>query len=99
VAIREGGRIAFHDRLPVITPTTGVGVALQHAGREPGVRRACAEQLKPDQRLVACQVPFLNENDFRPSQAHLPLIPDVNSTVRVYERLPNTAAVDPPSAG
>lgn len=84
--LAPGGIMLFHDWLPEPDDRNKALIYSHHDNAEPGVRRACAELLEADQRLVPLELPLLYPDDPTQTQAHLPIIPGVFSTMRAYRK-------------
>lgn len=86
--LKPGGILLFHDFLPPLNSHNRDAIMIQHAGRAPGVRRACRELLEQSDHYQ-CEIrdaPLLYPSDPTQSQAHLPIVPSLHSTIRVYQK-------------
>jgi predicted O-methyltransferase YrrM len=81
-----GGIMVFHDWLPVLTEENREYILSHHAGKEPGVRRACEELMEKEYGCELVELPLLYPADPTQTQAYLPVIPGVFSTVRAYRK-------------
>jgi len=61
-----------------------IKIRLHHGGKEPGIRQACQELMENAYRCEVPDIPLLYPTDPTQTQAHLPIIPGVFSTVRAY---------------
>lgn len=84
--LKPGGIMLLHDFLPALNDYNKDAIMIQHAGREPGIRQACQELLEQTYNCEILNVPLLYPSDPTQSQAHLPIIPNVYSTIRVYRK-------------
>jgi predicted O-methyltransferase YrrM len=91
--LAPGGIIAFHDWLPPLDDDNRQSILLQHAGAEPGVRDACRELMEELYGCVPLELPVLYPDDPTQTQSHLPIIPGITSTLRVY-RKPNAETLE-----
>lgn len=87
--LAPGGIMVFHDWLPLLDDDNREPIFLQHAGTEPGVREACGELMEELYGCVPLELPVLYPDDPTQTQAHLPIIPGITSTLRAY-RKPST---------
>jgi predicted O-methyltransferase YrrM len=81
-----GGIMVFHDWLPPLTDENREAVHFMHNGREPGVRRACEEILENKYHCERIDLPLLYPTNPTQTQAYLPIIPGVYSTIRAYRK-------------
>jgi predicted O-methyltransferase YrrM len=82
--LSPGGVMVFHDYLPPLDDWNREFIYDHHAGTEPGVRQACHELMELKHGLTPVPLPLLFPDDPTQTQAHLPIIPNVFSTIRVY---------------
>jgi len=85
--LAPGGVMIFHDFLPPLDSENREAVYSHYAGKEPGIRRACLELMEDQFGAIRLDLPLLFPDDPTPTQAQLPLIPGVYSTIRVYRKL------------
>ncbi|MCT7989219.1 TylF/MycF/NovP-related O-methyltransferase [Laspinema olomoucense] len=87
--LAPGGILVFHDYLPPLTDENRDAIFFHHGlEKEPGIRQACQELMENTYRCEVIDIPLLYPTDPTQTQAHLPIIPGVFSTLRVY-RKPN----------
>jgi glycosyltransferase involved in cell wall biosynthesis/SAM-dependent methyltransferase/predicted O-methyltransferase YrrM len=91
--LAPGGILLLHDWLPELNDQNREAIMYHHAGSEPGVRRACEEVLEGTFGLKPISLPLLYTDDPTQTQAHLPIIPEVFSTVRAYQKPGETESV------
>lgn len=84
--LKSGGIMVFHDWLPEVNSKNQEAIFFHHGGKEPGIRQACAELMEQKYRCELLEIPLLYPTDPTQTQAHLPIIPEVFSTVRVYRK-------------
>ena len=84
--LAPGGFILFHDYLPEPDEISGAAIYSHHDNIEPGIRRACQEILEKGHQLLPVELPLLYPDDPTQTQAHLPIIPGVFSTIRAYRK-------------
>ena len=84
--LTPGGIILFHDWLPPLDEENRPFIYHHHAGSEPGIRQACLELMEKTYRCEVMDIPLLYPEDPTQTQAHLPIIPGVYSTVRAYRK-------------
>lgn len=84
--LAPGGILAFHDYLPAISDENREAILYHHANQEPGIRRACSELMEQAYGCKVLEIPLLRPSDPTQTQAHLPIIPGVFSTVRAYRK-------------
>lgn len=82
--LAPGGIILFHDFLPELDDINRPAIFSHHGNAEPGIRRACKEVLEETYRLSPVELPLLYPDDPTQTQAQLPIIPGVYSTIRAY---------------
>ncbi|HEY3490043.1 MAG TPA: TylF/MycF/NovP-related O-methyltransferase [Candidatus Deferrimicrobiaceae bacterium] len=80
------GLLLFHDFLPPLDDENREAIFFHHGGTEPGIRRACVEVMEQQYGLKPIDLPLLCPADPTQTQAHLPIIPGVYSTVRAYRK-------------
>ncbi|MBZ0263808.1 class I SAM-dependent methyltransferase [bacterium] len=83
--LAPGGLMILHDFLPELDDANRDAISFLHGGGEPGIRQACLD-FEAKKRVRPLSVPLLYTNDPTQTQAHLPIIPGVYSTVRIYKR-------------
>ncbi len=86
--LAPGGIMAFHDYLPPLNEKNQNAILFHHGGKEPGIRQACQELMEHEYGCELIEIPLLYPTDPTQTQACLPIIPEVFSTVKVY-RKPN----------
>lgn len=84
--LAPGGVMLLHDWLPALDERNREFILAHHGGKEPGIRQACEEVLERALGLSPLELPLLRPDDPTQTQAHLPLIPGVFSTVRAYRK-------------
>ncbi|MDY6937252.1 MAG: TylF/MycF/NovP-related O-methyltransferase [Cyanobacteriota bacterium] len=84
--LAPGGIMLFHDYLPSLDEENREAILFHHAGNEPGIRQACQELMENTYGCEAIELPLLYPTDPTQTQAHLPIIPGVFSTIRVYRK-------------
>lgn len=84
--LKPGGVMLFHDFLPELDDKNRAAIMFHHADNEPGIRRACLELMEGEFNAEVLDVPLLRPTDPTQTQAHLPIIPGVFSTIRVYRK-------------
>ncbi len=82
--LAPGGIMIFHDYLPAVDEANREAIHGHHGGKEPGVRRACQLFMERHCGAQAVALPLLHPSDPTQTQAHLPIIPGVFSTLRAY---------------
>jgi len=82
--LAPGGIMMFHDYLPEIDDNNREFIYAHHANTEPGIRQACQEMMEGRHGLTPVVLPLLYPNDPTQTQVHLPIIPEVFSTMRAY---------------
>lgn len=85
--LAPGGIMIFHDYLPPLNDENRRAILFHHGGKEPGIRQACQELMEKTYSCEQIEVPLLYPTDPTQTQAHLPIIPGVFSTLRVYRKL------------
>ncbi len=83
--LAPGGMMMFHDYLPPLNDENKEAIFFHHAGKETGIRKAC-EELMNSYGAEAVDIPLLYPTDPTQTQAHLPIIPGVFSTIRAYRK-------------
>lgn len=89
--LAEDGLMVFHDFLPELTEANREAILFHHGGSEPGIRKACRELMEERFKCEVVTVPLLHPGDPSQTQVHLPIIPDVFSTLRVYRKAGKSA--------
>lgn len=84
--LAPGGVMVLHDYLPPLDDRTREAVYAHHANTEPGIRQACTEIMERQFGAEVLDVPLLYPSDPTQTQAHLPIIPGVFSTIRAYRK-------------
>lgn len=84
--LAPGGVIVFHDYLPPLDDANREAIHFHHAGTEPGIRRACHEVMEGQFGLKPLELPIVFPDDLAQTQAHLPIIPEVLSSIRAYRK-------------
>jgi predicted O-methyltransferase YrrM len=84
--LAPGGVIIFHDFLPPLDDSNRSAILFHHGGSEPGIRRACEELMEQTFHAIPLDLPLLHPTDPTQTQAHLPIIPGVFSTLRAYRK-------------
>jgi len=84
--LMSGGLMIFHDYLPPLNDRNRNSILFHHGGNEPGIRQACQELMEDTYYCEIIEVPLLYPDDPTQSQAFLPIIPDVFSTLKVYRK-------------
>ena len=85
--LARNGLIVFHDYLPPLNNQNREAILVHHAGKEPGIRRACAELIEATNQYQVLNLPLLYPDDLAQTQVQLPIIPGVQSTLRAYKKL------------
>jgi len=84
--VAPGGIMMFHDYLPPLNDENREAILFHHAGNEPGIRQACQEFMENTYGCEVIDIPLLYPTDPTQSQAYLPIIPGVFSTIRAYRK-------------
>jgi cephalosporin hydroxylase/Flp pilus assembly protein TadD len=84
--LAPGGIMMFHDYLPPLNEENRNAIMYHHAGNEPGIRQACQELMENTYNCEVLELPLLYPTDPTQTQAHLPIIPGVFSTIRAYRK-------------
>ncbi|MEW6495990.1 MAG: CmcI family methyltransferase [Cyanobacteriota bacterium] len=84
--LAPGGIMMFHDYLPPLNDENRDAIMYHHAGNEPGIRQACQELMENTYGCEVLDIPLLYPTDPTQTQAHLPIIPGVFSTIRAYRK-------------
>ncbi len=84
--LAPGGIMMFHDYLPPLNDENREAILYHHAGNEPGIRQACQELMENTYGCEVLELPLLYPTDPTQTQAHLPIIPGVFSTIRAYRK-------------
>lgn len=84
--LAPGGLMGFHDFLPTLTVHNRESIFFHHANQEPGIRQACIELMEHTYRAEHLDVPLLMPSNPTQTQPHLPIIPGVFSTFRLYRK-------------
>ncbi|MGB7275494.1 MAG: TylF/MycF/NovP-related O-methyltransferase, partial [Geitlerinemataceae cyanobacterium] len=84
--LASGGIMLFHDYLPPLDEDNREAILFHHAGNEPGIRQACQELMENTYSCEVLELPLLYPSDPTQTQAHLPIIPGVFSSIRVYRK-------------
>lgn len=84
--LAPGGLMVFHDFLPPLNDENREAILFHHGGKEPGIRQACEELMEKTYHCEVVDMPLLYPDDPTQTQPHLPIIPGVFSTIRVYRK-------------
>lgn len=84
--LKPGGIMMFHDYLPPLNDENRSAILSHHGGNEPGIRQACQELMEETYHCEPIEIPLLYPTDPTQTQAYLPIIPGVFSTIRVYRK-------------
>lgn len=84
--LAPNGLIVFHDYLPALNEQNRQAILAHHAGKDVGIKRACDELIEPTGHYEPLPLPLLYPDDLTQSQAHLPIIPQIQSTLRAYRK-------------
>lgn len=84
--LSPGGIMVFHDYLPPLNEKNQEAILFHHGGNEPGIRQACQELMENTYGCEVIDLPLLYPTDPTQSQAYLPIIPGVFSTIRAYRK-------------
>jgi len=84
--LAPGGLMIFHDYLPPLDQENSSSILFHHGGKEPGIRQACQELMEDTYNCQVINVPLLYPDDPTQTQAHLPIIPGVFSSLRIYRK-------------
>ncbi|MCA1990568.1 MAG: class I SAM-dependent methyltransferase [Coleofasciculus sp. S288] len=84
--LAPGGIMMFHDYLPPLNDENREAILFHHAGNEPGIRQACQELMENTYHCEVLDLPLLYPTDPTQTQAYLPIIPGVFSTIRAYRK-------------
>lgn len=84
--LAPGGIMVFHDYLPPLNDENREAILFHHGGKEPGIRQACQELMEDTYHCEVIDIPLLYPTDPTQTQAHLPIIPGVFSTIRAYRK-------------
>jgi Methyltransferase domain len=84
--LAPGGIMFFHDYLPPLDAENRDAILFHHGGQEPGIRQACQEVMEQNYGCQPLEIPLLYPTDPTQTQAHLPIIPKVFSTIRAYRK-------------
>ncbi|GAB4292306.1 MAG: hypothetical protein Fur0025_27930 [Oscillatoriaceae cyanobacterium] len=87
--LAPGGMMLFHDYLPPLNQENQEAILFHHGGKEPGIRQACEELMENTYGCELVELPLLYPTDPTQTQAHLPIIPGVFSTIRAYRKPQN----------
>jgi len=87
--LAPGGIMMFHDYLPPLDDENREAILFHHAGKEVGIRQACQELMENTYCCDLLDLPLLYPTDPTQSQAYLPIIPGVFSTIRAYRKPEN----------
>lgn len=83
--LRPGGILIVHDYLPALSDENRDYILFHHKGNEPGIRRAC-EEFFASGNAEPVEAPLLHPTDPTQTQAWLPVIPGVFSTLRAWRK-------------
>jgi tetratricopeptide (TPR) repeat protein len=84
--LAPGGIMIFHDYLPPLNDENRETIFSHHAGNEPGIRKACQEMMEDTYHCEIIDIPLLYPTDPTQTQSHLPIIPGVFSTIKIYKK-------------
>lgn len=84
--LAPGGIMMFHDYLPVLNEQNRDAIFFHHGNQEPGIRQACQELMENRYGCEVLDIPLLYPTDPTQTQAHLPIISGVYSTIRAYRK-------------
>jgi len=84
--LAPGGIMIFHDFLPSLNAENQAAIFFHHGGNEPGIRKACLEVIEGTFGAVPVVLPLLYPTDTTQTQPHLPVIPGVFSTIKIYRK-------------
>ena len=87
--LAPGGIMMFHDYLPPLDRENRDAILFHHGGKEPGIRQACQELMEDSYGCEVLDIPLLYPTDPTQTQAFLPIISGVFSTIRVYRKPSN----------
>jgi predicted O-methyltransferase YrrM len=87
--LKPGGIMMFHDYLPPLNDENRSAILSHHGGNEPGIRQACQELMEDEYGCEQIEIPLLYPTDPTQTQAYLPIIPGVFSSIRVYRKSVN----------
>ncbi|NET16486.1 MAG: hypothetical protein F6K08_28525, partial [Okeania sp. SIO1H6] len=87
--LAPGGVMMFHDYLPPLDRENQDAIFFHHGGKEPGIRQACQELMEDTYGCEVLDIPLLYPTDPTQTQAFLPIIPGVFSTIKVYRKSSN----------
>ncbi|MFH0883264.1 MAG: CmcI family methyltransferase [bacterium] len=81
-----GGILVVHDYLPPLDECNREAILFHHAGNEPGIRRAVDEVIRDRFGGKEVEIPLLNPDDPTQTQAHLPIIPGLYSSLKAFRK-------------
>jgi predicted O-methyltransferase YrrM len=84
--LAPGGIMAFHDFLPALDKSNRGAIFEHHGGSEPGIRQACVEMMETTYHCQVLEIPLPYPTNPAQTQAYLPIIPGVYSTLRCYRK-------------
>lgn len=84
--LEAGGIIVFHDYLPPLDENNRESILHHHGGKEPGIRQACHEIMEAHFKAELMDIPIPYPAYPEQTQAQLPVIPGVSTTLRVYRK-------------
>ncbi|MEH2331847.1 CmcI family methyltransferase [Nostoc sp.] len=87
--LAPGGLMIFHDYLPPLDEQNSSSILFHHGGNEPGIRQACQELMENTYHCEIIEVPLLYPDDPTQTQAYLPIIPGVFSSLKIYRKPSN----------
>ncbi|MEX6776302.1 class I SAM-dependent methyltransferase [Limnospira fusiformis] len=87
--LASGGLMIFHDYLPPLDEQNSSSILFHHGGNEPGIRQACQELMENTYNCEIIEVPLLYPDDPTQTQAYLPIIPGVFSSLKIYRKPTN----------
>lgn len=84
--LAPGGLMIFHDYLPPLDEQNSSSILFHHGGKEPGIRKACQELMENTYNCEVIDLPLLYPDDPTQTQAHLPIIPGLFSSLKIYRK-------------
>ncbi|QHG19882.1 hypothetical protein GJB62_06235 [Nostoc sp. ATCC 53789] len=87
--LAPGGLMIFHDYLPPLDEQNSSSILFHHGGNEPGIRQACQELMENTYHCEIIELPLLYPDDPTQTQAYLPIIPGVLSSLKIYRKPSN----------
>lgn len=84
--LASSGTMVFHDYLPPLDDQNRDFIYAHHANTEPGIRQACQEVMEGKYGIKPLEIPLPYPTDPTQTQAQLPIIPGVFSTIKAYQK-------------